>query len=87
MRFPFASPVSLTAGTEYIILVVNASGVGTTPVRISGATAGLMQAPGAYPITSTKQLRYNTINVTAGQTVSSSTNAVGYNIAVEGSVP
>jgi hypothetical protein len=85
-RYPFASPIALTSGTAYAILVVNASGTGTTAVRPGGITAGIMLCPGGSDISLTKQLRYNTIDVTNGQAASSTTSNAGYDIFIEGNI-
>jgi hypothetical protein len=85
-RFSFASPVLLTAGTPYLIAAVNASGIGTTALRLavmadSGLSGWDLNAPG---VTHSVILAYNTIDVTATQAADASNNASWHGIEIEG---
>lgn len=85
-RFVFASPVALTAGTSYLIAVVNASNLGTTACRV-GATAALsnngwhLNAPGK---TEYVTMSYNTINAAATDAADASNADAYFCITMEG---
>lgn len=80
-EFSFSPAVNLTSGADYIFALVNASGSGTTVCRFGSCTAGRPNVPGSSGRT---QWRYNTIGLTAGQTVSASGSAASYALCLEG---
>jgi hypothetical protein len=83
-EFTFSTPVSLTAGTSYLISITNSSGIGTTVCRIYGTTAALPNAPG---VPDRIQWRYNTVGLSNGQAASASTAAPAqYNYSLEGTI-
>lgn len=79
--FNFSPPVQLSAGTDYLFALVNASGTGTTVCRYSAATLGRPNIPGTH---GRIQFRYNTIGLSNGQTVTASTAAANYVYSLEG---
>lgn len=88
-RFDFASPISLSSGTTYVLIVVNASGSGTTVCRVgafaaAAALAWHLNAPGIVPLLGV--FAYNTVGVTASQTSVSAGTASRYCIAMEGTI-
>lgn len=82
--FKYAAPVSLTANTPYFIGVVNASGSGTTAVRVlvdGSANAGtLMNAPGD----SDALAAYDTTSLSVSQTPASHGTVDRYGVAIRG---
>lgn len=82
--FEFSSPVDLISGTSYILLVTNASGTGTTTLRVYAADGAFfkLNAPGSSPVGGPQ---YNTIGVTASQTASA-VAATGYAIWAVGDI-
>lgn len=83
--FEFSTPVSLTSGTDYVLLVVLAAGTGTTTLRIYAANGEFfkMNAPGESPVGGPQ---YNTIGVSASQSASA-VASTGYAIWPVGYVP
>lgn len=89
-RFPFATPVKLTAGTPYMITGTNASGIGTTVFRgqyiINTGITPQMNAPGFWQLVSggPRTAEYATVGVTNGQAATGSPNNAMYGIGLEG---
>lgn len=82
--FDFASAVSLTAGTTYFVGVVReAVGRNQTICPVVEASGGFW-AFGAPGVTSTTRYYYNTVDVTAGQAVSTSATYSGFCIWIAG---
>lgn len=90
-RFAFSTPVQLVAGQNYVILVVNDSGTGVTPVRpcTAGASTSAIwwpNAPVGVPGPASR-FSYNTRGVAALQAPSSAgTTYDKFAIAIEGTV-
>ncbi len=87
VRFAFASPVNLAVGTTYMISVTNASGIGTTAMRVSGASfnaddAWTINAPGTTVLLACS---YATVGLSNGQAVSASVGGY-YAVFLEGQV-
>jgi len=88
MRFNFATPVQLTAGTPYLLAVVLTTGTGTTALRLqdiaqAGNTQWDLNCPGEF---SWNSHDYNTIGLSNGQSPSASSATVKHGVALEGTL-
>lgn len=81
-RFPFTTPLTLTAGTPYFMGVLIRGGTGATPVRL-GTSAGYNQVPNA-PVTVHGLFRYTTIGVSASQAPTFADNTQVFAVFLEG---
>jgi hypothetical protein len=89
IRYDFATPISLVAGTIYVLCLTNASGTGTTACRVAtcsqSATSAdniwILNAPGDSAVQSHD---YNTLTLTAAQSPSGSSTTGQYCLWLEG---
>lgn len=79
-RFPFTDEIDLEPGVSYLLAVVNASGGGTTVLRVGTSAAGTTNtwAYNAPGLGSSVAFGYNTIGLTAAQAPSTIIAAGGY---------
>lgn len=85
-RYPFASPVSLTAGTPYFIGIINQSSSGVTAVRLgsssgSSSQAGVNNHPGD---TTYSQVFFSSLTLSPGDPITSYTSGGYFTVWIDG---